>query len=77
MFSSALPMNSLKILGPFTILGFTEFKTPASFFAINVLPQPGGPYNKTPFACLIPYFCKTAGGNLLEANAFLKISANS
>lgn len=76
-FSSASPTNLLKISGPFTILGGLAFNTLANYLAIKVLPVPGGPYNKRPLTCLIPYFSRNAYGNLLDENALLNILANS
>lgn len=53
------------------------FNTLANYLAINVLPVPGGPCNKSPLICLIPYFSRNAYGNLLDENALLNIFANS
>ena len=77
IFSSLSPTNLLIISGPFTILSSLALSTLANYLAINVFPVPGGPYSSTPLTCEIPYFFKKLGGNLLEANALLKILASS
>lgn len=70
-------VHSLIIHYILPILGSFDYKTFANYLAINVLPVPGGPNNNIPFTCFIPYFSNTEGGNLLDANALLKISNNS
>lgn len=74
-FSSDYPTILLIISGPFTILIFYLFvKLAAICLAINVLPQPGGPYKRRPFVCLIPYYSMISFDNFLEKNILLNIS---
>lgn len=50
------------------VFAFNEF---ANCLAINVLPVPGGPYNKIPLTCFIPNFYTNECGRRLDAKALL------
>lgn len=60
IFFSDSPTYFEKISGPFTARKFKPLSD-ANAFANNVLLQPGGPNNKTPFGGLIPSLSNLSG----------------
>mmetsp|Transcript_73224 Transcript_73224/g.176998 ORF Transcript_73224/g.176998 Transcript_73224/m.176998 type:complete len:241 (-) Transcript_73224:516-1238(-) len=77
MFSSDAPTYLFRISGPLTILGSRAFSALPMHLAINVLPQPGGPYNNIPRTWLMPMCFMISVGYTRLANARRKITLNS